>query len=109
MESHRKPPPGQMIIAVPFATEASGRYTLRVGRVTFAMRRVPSCGLLISVSSYFQVSEPGATPGQIGTTFASAPNVTAAARMGRILEIDFFMSRPGLYCRGRIRRDSSWK
>src|SRR5260370_22462724 len=79
-ERKRKPPPGQMTTAVPVALEASGRNTVSVGCVTLPMRAAPSCPG-VWVSSYFQLSDPGAAPGHTGTTFGSAAKAAALRRM----------------------------
>src|SRR5260370_25195881 len=76
-DSQRKPPPGQIITAVPLAVAASRRKAGSVGWVTFLMRLVPSFTLIL-VSSYFEVFQPRAAPAQRGMTLGSAANAASA-------------------------------
>jgi hypothetical protein len=78
--SRRNPPPGQMIIAVPVAMDRSGKKAVSVGWVTLKAARGTVGDAAVSFSSQFQLSDPGAAPGQRGIIFGSAAKMATAKR-----------------------------
>src|SRR5258706_11867546 len=69
MASAWKPPPGQIMAAVPLAVDGCGRKAVRVGCVTLRTDlKLIGGGAKISCSCWFQSSDPGGSPGQRGIT-----------------------------------------
>src|SRR5436190_13478428 len=69
MASEWKPPPGQIMTAVPVALDGCGRTAVSVGCVTLrTVLKLVGCGVKVSSSCWFQSSDPGAPLGHKAIT-----------------------------------------
>ena len=78
--STRSAPPGAITAAAPVATLASGRNTVSVGSLTFAITRSPD-GELVTDSGIDQCSEPGAPSGQRRISVCARTGATEESAM----------------------------
>src|SRR5579863_7169035 len=90
MESACRAPPGATMIAEPVDSDASGRYTVSVGSLTFVAIRLPPLSMIDSGIDQF--SEPGAFPGQSRNSSGAAPRAfrqIPSVRLSRTAVIAF--------------------